>query len=456
MDEFQNPYHADLADDLTAPDAPPIPFAGRKTVLGRLYQQLSDPSPTASRALVVTGRRHIGKTALLLAFDNAFGDTYCAARVFLRAAPPEDETDLFLTLAEAATEGMMRRGVALGRLSTLEPPEDDPRDWLAKQFLPLALTALRGRQLVFLIDDADRLLTAVRNSTLPFDTFPFLRDALQSFPEIGMVLTLDSDFEGDLLGFAPLVGLNDTQRLTMLESEESRWLLQEPAQGCYTLPDDAAAIVQKATGGTPALVQQFGYQLFRRWQVTPEINVMTLDDVKALMPAVYQYGEADFRYDWLRLPPNEKRVLTAVSQLHYDDPLRKIDAPTIERWLVESDHPLDRTAISAALRGLEYSEMVQATPDGVSVRAGMMQTWLLENARRTTATLRQGSDSRSSDGTREGSSRSSGRGVKIQTVLMLAAVAAILGVLAGFVVFGSPLPGDTLAPAPTVTLVGAE
>jgi hypothetical protein len=65
----------------------------------------------------------------------------------------------------------------------------------------------------------------------------------------------------------------------------------------------------------------------------------------------------------------------------YDDPLSPIDTGRIEGWLVETDYPLDATAINAALRGLEYREIVRSTAKGLAITAGMMQTWLLEHAR---------------------------------------------------------------------------
>jgi hypothetical protein len=65
----------------------------------------------------------------------------------------------------------------------------------------------------------------------------------------------------------------------------------------------------------------------------------------------------------------------------YDDPLSSIDAARIEGWLVETDYPLDTTAINAALRSLEYREIVSSTPSGLAITAGLMQTWLLEHAR---------------------------------------------------------------------------
>lgn len=370
-----NPYHADYDDEdglITAP------FAGRKAALGRLYQQLTDPSH--SGALVYIGRRHGGKTAMLRAFDSAFSSGYAGAYLSLRTTPPEDETALMLALAQSATDALIQAGSGLTRLQDLEPPGAFPREWFTQEFLPNAIASLRqGRRLVFLLDDAERLLIAMRAGSLRDDIFTFLRDLMTQFPGLAIVLTINAEYEDELTAFSPLVQSVNTVRLGSLEPDETRWLIQEPARSWYTVPDDCAESIHKSTGGQPGLAQHFGFQLFRRWLSTPEVNVVTLDDVRALSTKVYQYAEPDFRYLWTRLTAGERAVLSAITQLVYEDPLRKPDAAAIESWLVETDFPLDAMAIGAVLRGLEYKDTIVHADGGVRPSAGLWATWLLEN-----------------------------------------------------------------------------
>ncbi|MFN8379394.1 MAG: hypothetical protein U0452_12060 [Anaerolineae bacterium] len=73
-------------------------------------------------------------------------------------------------------------------------------------------------------------------------------------------------------------------------------------------------------------------------------------------------------------------MLTAITDLIFEDPLDKISVP-VPIWLTDTDYPLDTTAILSALRSLEYNEIVTGMPDAIVITSGMMQTWLLENAR---------------------------------------------------------------------------
>lgn len=375
--DVPNPYHPDYADEERLASAP---FAGRKAAFARMYQQLTETARQS--ALVVLGGRHLGKTALLYAFGAAFRETLVGAFVPLREIRLDSETEFILGLAQAATAALLDQGYSLSRLTDMEPPGDQPRLWFDEVFLPGVIHTIRdSRQLVFLLDDADRLLPAIRGNLLPQDTFAFLHGLMQRHTEIGWTLTLDTEYEHDIPMMHPLVSLNEVFRLTNLEEPETRWLVQEPARGYYTVPDDCALAIHTTVGGSPALAQQFGFQLFRRWQLYPELNVVTLDDVKSLTPKIYAYGEDDYRYLWSRLTLNERLVLTAISGLLYADPIGRLDSSAIEDWLVETDYPMDVTSINAALRSLEYREIVRTTAAGLTLSASMLQTWLLENAR---------------------------------------------------------------------------
>jgi len=362
-------------------DSTLAPFAGRKTAFARLYQQLT--APHRRGAVTFLGRRRIGKTALLTHFETFFDETFVSVYLPLKEIALEDEDDWLLTLAREATKALVRHSFTLSHLSELEPPETGLGDWLADQFMPEMMTIIRPhRRLVFLIDDADSLLDAVSAGKLPGEHFAFLHRLLEQHPQIGMALTADAERETDLSRMSPLVNLtHNAHRLSVLSEDECLWLLRQPVTGLYTVPDDCAAPIYRLTGGEPGLTQRFASELYQRWQVYTDLNVMTLDDVKALTPRIYAQSAPDFRQIWQRLTLNERLALTAISGLLYGDPLRSIDTAAMEAWLVETDFPMDATTINAALRGLEYREIVSATSSGLTLTTGLMQTWLLENAR---------------------------------------------------------------------------
>jgi hypothetical protein len=225
------------------------------------------------------------------------------------------------------------------------------------------------------------LLKAIQDSKLPDDSITFLHGLVQANPQLGLVLTLDTQNEAEITQLSSLVTLEDIFRLANLSEDETTWLLTEPVIEQYKLPPETATAVYKTTSGQPRLLQRFGFELFRLWEARPNRPPFTLDDVKQITAAVYAQSEADLRAAWSAATRNERLVLTAISSLIYADPLGKITPSAIESWLVETDYPMDATGINAAIRGLEYREMVENTPNGIRLNAGMMQTWLLENGR---------------------------------------------------------------------------
>jgi hypothetical protein len=465
----RNPYHID-AEDRAALIA--APFAGRRAIFGRLYRHFNDPA--VRTAVPILGGRRIGKSALLYAIPTAFRETHVGAVVPLLSAPDDRTVDWVLALAESATLATARRGFSIRRLDDLQPPDEDDEaalEWFTADFLPALSGILRGiMRLAFLFDDAHILVAAIKAGRLPARLVPFLADVLRDFPNIDMVLTLDSEHESDLDALIPLIQPDDALRLAPLDAEDTEWLLQQPIRGLYAVPEETAAAVQRAIGGLPALGQQFGYHLFQNWLDQPDLNAFTPEHIKLLTPVVFAAAAPDFQAAWNRMPPAEKIVLAALSHVLYRDPLRQVDASTLESWIVETDHALDLPAINAALRGLAYRAWVETTPDGVRLSAGLAHTWLLDNATPDKLPRLKRRRQRPSDGASPANDPAAGRverqieigglGRRVRVPLwtlvagaLIVAVALMLWIALSSVGDGGRLPPDII---PTVTLAVTE
>ena len=169
---------------------------------------------------------------------------------------------------------------------------------------------------------------------------------------------------------------------------------------------------------------------------------------------------------------NERLVLTAITDLIFEDPLDKISVPLLQTWLTDTDYPLDTTAILSALRSLEYNEIVTGMPDAIVLTSGLMQTWLLENARLQNKNAKPASRANTAPiaapfpsgvSAPAASSRlPSLRDIPRRAALILAAlmlVAGLLGAGAAMALFGggsAPAAAQTPPPAPTVTLANSN
>lgn len=369
-------------DPIPNPYRYPDLFLGRKAIFTRLRQQLADP--THHEALVFVGRYASGKTSLLHQLIATFDDSTIAVYITLDDIAPLNEATLLNAIAHNTAAEVVRREFTLAQNADLQPPDDDLRTWFTAHWLPTITNIIRPhRRLAILIDNAHQLVDALNTNTLPEDFPAWFYAQLQAFPQLSIMLTFAEEVENTLTRLQPLAQ-TATARLTNFDTQESAWLLQEPVTEHYQLNDESKAAIYQATGGIPALLKRYGDLLFERWQTRPSRTEITPEDVKLITPAVYEWAQDLFRAYWIALSLNERLILTAMSSLLYADPLRKIDTHTLETWLIETDYPLDSTTINAALRSLDYREIVHTTPEGIQLNVGLMQRWLLENARLTT------------------------------------------------------------------------
>lgn len=328
-------------------------FAGRETALARLHHTLNNPQPR--HALAFTGRHYTGKTALLHHALTTFDELDLSLLLTVDARLTADANTLLSTLYHALYEVVLRAGFSANRLPVL-PDEPIPwREWLAQIGLPGLMTVLRGgRRLILLLDDADQLLDAIRAGRLPQDTMSYLQSLLR--PQFYLVLTLAD--EDRLPELSPLVSPDEAFRL--------RWLTEAEISGLFA-DQEQARQVHQATGGYPVLVQRFA----------------TEADQSLAEGRVYAVADPLYHEIWSTLNQNERLLLTALVSRLYADPLKSITAADLENWLVETDYRLDLTAIHAALRSLEYGELLTIEQGHIWLTATLWQKWLLENAQLT-------------------------------------------------------------------------
>lgn len=424
----QNPYVPPELDSSVL-----APFAGRQSAFVALHQRLTTPSKPG--ALLFLGGRYSGKTTLLRRFSDFFDETYIPAYLSLREMPLVRDAAWVLALTGALERGLSENEYTLSRLPETPDTDNKLRSWLRDTYLPDLFGMVRRHRVVLLLDDVDCLLDAVMAGKLPKDSVAYLYSLLENQPNLGMALTLDSRRERDVDRLSPLVRGENIFRLGSLSPDESAWLLQTPAAPYYTISDESTAAIHKATGGQPYLLQRCGFFLFQGWAAHPDQQPLTPAAVKTCIPRVYATSAGDFQREWDLLNANERLVLTAVSRLLYTDPLRAIQPAEIEAWLVETDYPLDATAIKAAVRGLEYRDHITLSSDGLTVNTGLWQMWLLENARLPVPRAMQGS-------------------ARVPVKLLLAVLAGVLLVLLLVLALVNSTPESVPdAPAaPTVTL----
>jgi len=278
-------------------------------------------------------------------------------------------------------QALSQKDFSLNRLPKQNAEDQDMRRWMTTEYLPDMFAVIRGRRLVWLLDDTGSLIQWAKDGKLPPDHFAYLDGLVTQFQNLGIIMAMDSRYEMQIPSMSPLVSVTDVYRLANLTSEETRALIQQPIQNEYRVNDEAATAIFEATAGQPRLVQRFGAALYDFHQVTDTPRtILTLEDVKTVTSNVQKQSESDFQKMWDETGRNERLVLTAMTRLMVADPLTPVTITAISEWLIESDYPLDLTTINAAIRGLEYDELIDNTKAGIRLRSSLMQLWLLQHA----------------------------------------------------------------------------
>ncbi len=355
------------------------PFAGRQNALLRLDQYLKDPGPNS--ALLILGKRWQGKTALLRYASSFFDAAAITVYVPCRARMLESERQFFQTIIDGSAQAVVSHDISASRLPPDDSLADDLRPWLDEVWLPEIGQVIRAhRHLLLLLDDADLILDAIAAGNLPDDCPAFLADLLGQHPQLKLVLSFPVEREAELEKLSPLINAGQSLRLSNFTAEETAWLLRTTAAAAYRVSDDAAQAVQQASGGQPLFVGRFASALDGYYADRPSTGSMTPEIIRTLTPAVYQASQAELEAFWAASSDNEQLMLLGLSRLHFEDPLRKLDAAALEEWLINSEFPLDQTTINAALRSLEYRELVTQRAGGIALSSDLFQTWLLNHS----------------------------------------------------------------------------
>lgn len=353
------------------PHTPDGPFAGRAAALERLHHSLTQAPAVAPMA--VTGRHNIGKSALLRQFIDR-DPSLVGVVITVDALPLErGEAAFLVALSQMLVDAIQARGFVPDAL-VRTPDRDDPRTWLVESCLPALYRAIwRRRRVALLLDDAHLLAAALATDALPADLPAYLRSLLG--PQLGLGLALlGTDAEPTRPeSLADLLPAENVLRLGHLTPDAVAALCGAWLPPRHLDADELARRVFALTGGDPLLLQIVGHH----WWGTP--------DLKAATDAAYADANAHFRTRWSALAGDERRALTAVAALLYDDPLRPVDATRVQAWLVQTDTPLDLTAVQAAMRGLDYHELLSRSTAGARLNGDLLLRWLVEHAGGTAA-----------------------------------------------------------------------
>lgn len=372
----QNPYHP-----LSPPDDPTL-FYGRQDAIAFLRQNLV--GAYHREMLVILGRMGMGKTSLLQHTAFIVDERYQTVYVETGAVGFGDETALLLHLAQCIVARMEAIGASTYRLPPFPDaaaPAAEVREWFAKDFLDVVLTAIRrDRFLLLLWDDFHLIIEAQEQGTLPEDFIAYLGAVLERHDRLGMVAALDVAYEEHALRFSPLANLNFYFRLGHLDEQAARQLILDPVEGVLSYTDDALDRLLHLCGGYPFLIHSVCRLLYRLHEADSELRIITPQIIEHVHPAVMEETGEIMGSFWKETTPNLREVLKALLEFWMQDPFTPVPLPLLQRKLRQMKVGMNQTQLVSQLRGLEYLSIVKATPEGsYGFSTALEADWLRSN-----------------------------------------------------------------------------
>ncbi|ADU99414.1 AAA family ATPase [Alicycliphilus denitrificans] len=330
MDARDNPY-------VPGAGTPPPELAGRHEVLERAEVALTRiQRGRPSKSLIVVGLRGVGKTVLLVRFQNQAIDLgYQAALIEAHEGktlpellvPPLRKILLSLSALKAAGEKGRQAlralrsfmGTVKVKWSDIELGIDpvmgvaDSGDLevdLADLFVAVGEAAAEKKTAVALCIDEMQYLSNKEFSALIMAVHKVSQMNLP-IVVVGAGLPQILGLAGESKSYAER--LFDYPKVGALSKEDAVLAIETPAKNMEVFYDtEALNRLVAVTKGYPYFLQQWGYEV---WNIA-ESSPITLDDVdQATEAAIAALDESFFRVRFDRCTPSEKRYMRALAEL---------------------------------------------------------------------------------------------------------------------------------------------
>jgi hypothetical protein len=371
----RNPYNPQR------PTTDPALFFGREDVFAFIRQRLI--GGRRAQAVAIIGQRGMGKTSVLLQTIHQVEARYLTAYIDLADVRFDDVGGLFAAMADAARQALEDGGLSTYRLPPIpEEPGVDLLTWFAETYLDVTLSALRrNRRLIFLFDQTTRLLDAIDRRDIPADLGDTLSQLIARDERMDIIFAVDAEDEPRLEAFAPLSDPLLHKRLGLLDDAAAEALIRRPSAPFYEVQSEAVEGILAMAGGHPYLLHVINGLLWERATSRWPKGPVTLSDVNAVIRQATDEADPVLRLTWEHSTPNERRALSALTALMTASRGMPVRTEDVRRWLLhEGDEPLDETALAAALRRLEYREVLRSTANGMyTFTTGLQHQWLVLN-----------------------------------------------------------------------------
>ncbi len=296
----RNPY--DIGSPIDKPDL----FFGREN----LFQFVKDNLKSGAKVILLHGQRRIGKSSVLSQIPRCVGLNEFSFVLFdLQDRSKTPLSDVLHYLAMEIVDQLELPLEEITLPSATELKEDSSA--FSRIFLSQVYEALRGRNLVLLMDEFD-VLSSYNPETAVEHFFPYLQSIIHRQKQLFLIPVVGRRLD-DMPKLLSLFKEAPSQEIGLLDETSAKRLIVEPAKEILEYDSAAIQAILNLSAGHPYFTQLICFTLFgyareqQSWKIICE-------NVERIVDRAIEIGEAGLA--WFRdgLPIPERVVFSAVAE----------------------------------------------------------------------------------------------------------------------------------------------
>ncbi len=329
-------------------------FFGREDIFEFVQQALIGQHQ--DNIIVLHGERRTGKTSVLYHMRRRIDPRYIPVLIDLQGLSMEGMATFLWEIATTICRSLRRDLNIHIQRPSIEDLSVSSREFFESVFLNRVWEAIGDRHLLLMFDESVRLEDQVLAGRLERDIFDYLRHLMQHNRRLNFIFSIGSRLEEIQREFAELFNVARYKKISFLDPEAARQLITNPVKGLFGYEDGALEYILDVSGSNAYYTQLICHSLFARWErIRP--NLITVDDVKAVLLEVVERGAPNLNFIWDQANPIEKLVLVAMAELMKDEN-HAVSEHQIEEVLKENRIALSRKELNTALVQLISREAI--------------------------------------------------------------------------------------------------
>lgn len=351
FDSIGNPHI--LASPVRTPDM----FFGRRELL-KFISTTFESDETRNSVISLVGPRSIGKTSLLYRLSN---QSSVRCRYLLadlqRIGRDTTAAELFYALAHIISRNLYENGLDISPYQF--KVGDDPY-LVFDTFIDNVNKGLGDTSLVLMLDEFGMLHYRKENGRSDTENvLNYFRSLVQRGALNIITAGVTPIHEFNLSGHdSPFFNIAISKRVSFLEPEEARELIQIPTCGLLKYEPQAIDHLITLSGGHPTLLQYLCYSIVESCRETCELTV-NIEKVESVMSQIYEETYYFFDYLVKSLKKKEYAAL-ACAALIVETIRQPFTIDHIRDALKQGNIPLEVTQLDIMLNNLTSREMLIA------------------------------------------------------------------------------------------------